>query len=96
MERRLPRVKRRIFEAIDRRPGITADELMSVVYADDPNGGPDSRKCIHVHVAQLNRRLAREGMTIRGHVTDGYRIQRCRSFNLERQASGGARGTALG
>jgi hypothetical protein len=95
MERRLPRVKRRIFAAIDRRPGISADELMNVVYADDPNGGPDSRKCVHVHIHQFNKRLAREGMTIKGHTTDGYKILRFKSVDLERPASGGPCGTAL-
>lgn len=74
--KRLPRVKRRIFEVISACPGITAAELTSRVYEDDPNGGPESIKCVHVHVHALNKRLAAEGLRIRGHVTDGYRIER--------------------
>jgi hypothetical protein len=30
----------------------------------------------------MNRRLAREGMAIKGHVTDGYRILRYRSVEM--------------
>ena len=81
-ELRWPRVKRRIFEAIQKRPGITARELTALVYEDDPNGGPESTKCVHVHINHMNRRLAREGMAIKGHVTDGYRILRYRSVEM--------------
>src|SRR5262249_34346381 len=43
----LPPVKRRILDAVKRRPGITAEDLRALVWADDPNGGPENRKAIH-------------------------------------------------
>jgi hypothetical protein len=61
----LPPVKRRILDAVQRRPGITAEDLRTVVWADDPNGGPENRKAIHVHVHQLNKRLAPLGFVVR-------------------------------
>jgi hypothetical protein len=77
---RWPRVKARIWDVVQRRPGISAEELVDAVYGADPNGGPDSgRKAIHVHVNHMNRRLMREGMSIKGHVTYGYKILRYRS-----------------
>jgi hypothetical protein len=74
---RLPPTKRRIFEAVQRRPGISADELRAAVWADDPNGGPEDRKVIHVHVHQLNRLLAPLGIRVRAPfgAGAGYRIQ---------------------
>jgi hypothetical protein len=76
-------VKARIWDVLQRRPGISAADLVDAVYAEDPNGGPDTgRKTIHVHVSHMNRRLMREGMTIKGHVTDGYRILRYRSVDM--------------
>jgi hypothetical protein len=78
-EIRWPRVKARIWDVLQRRPGISAADLVDAVYAGDPSGGPDTgRKTIHVHVNHMNRRLMREGMAIKGHVTDGYRILRYR------------------
>jgi hypothetical protein len=53
----LPPVKKRIFATVRRRPGISAEELRCVVWADDPNGGPENLKTLHVHIHQLNRML---------------------------------------
>jgi hypothetical protein len=71
----LPPVKKRLLEIVRRRPGITAEELRSLVWAEDPNGGPEDRKCLHVHVHQLNRLLAPLGLVIRGSVSGGYRMR---------------------
>jgi DNA-binding response OmpR family regulator len=70
----LPPIKQRIFEAVRRRPGISAEELRGVVWADDPNGGPEDRKVLHVHVSQLNHRLAAYGIMVRSQ-GGGYRIR---------------------
>jgi hypothetical protein len=71
----LPHVKRRIFDLVNQRPGISAERLCELVWADDPSGGPESgRKAIHVHVNQLNRRLASFGIAVRGSLTAGYRL----------------------
>jgi hypothetical protein len=71
----LPRVKTRIFDLIRRRPGISAETLAALVWAEDPNGGRD-RKTIYVHISQLNHRwLAKHGVQIRGSCSAGYHVQ---------------------
>jgi hypothetical protein len=72
---RLPPIKRRIFEAVQRRPDISAEELRCIVWADDPNGGPEDLKCLHVHVAQLNALLRPLGLMVRSQ-GGGYRVRR--------------------
>jgi hypothetical protein len=61
----LPPIKRRILEAVRRHPGISAEDLRALVWADDPNGGPENRKVLHVHVYQLNRLLIPLGIVVR-------------------------------
>jgi hypothetical protein len=71
----LPHIKQRIYELVSQHPGISAEHLCELVWADDPSGGPESgRKTIHVHVNQLNRRLAPFGIAVRGSLTAGYRL----------------------
>jgi hypothetical protein len=71
---RLPPIKQRIFEAVQRHPDICAEELRRLVWADDPNGGPEDRKCLHVHVAQLNNFLRPLGIMVRAQ-GGGYRVR---------------------
>lgn len=73
----LPPVKRRILEAVRRRPGISAEDLRTAVWADDPGGGPEDRKVLHVHVHQLNKLLAPFGVAVRAPkgAGAGYRIR---------------------
>ena len=75
---RLPRVKRRILNAVRRCPGIDAERLRGVVWADDLDGGPENLKTIHVHVYQLNRLLAPHGIIVRAPfgAGAGYRVLR--------------------
>jgi hypothetical protein len=70
----LPPVKRRIYDIVSRHPGISAERLRELVWIDDPAGGPEDRKVLHVHVHQLNRRLAPFGIAVRGSLTAGYRL----------------------
>jgi hypothetical protein len=71
----LSRIKARILAAVKRRPGISAEELRSIVW-DDPSGGPECRHTIFVHISQLNRVLALYGLTIRFESSSGgYRIR---------------------
>jgi hypothetical protein len=74
---RLPPIKRRILEAVQRRPDISAEDLRAIVWADDPNGGPEDRKALHVHVHQLNRLLAPCGIVVRAPfgAGAGYRVR---------------------
>lgn len=71
----LPRVKRKIFEAIKHRPGIDAETLRAVVW-NGADGGPENRATLHSHISQLNRKwLTPRGLIIKGHPTDGYRVR---------------------
>jgi len=70
----LPPTKKRIFDAVSRHPGIDAETLRSRVWAADPNGGPEDRKVLHVHIHQLNRVLQSHGLRVRGSHSDGYRV----------------------
>jgi len=69
----LPPTKQRILDTVRRRPGVTAEELREIVWADDPAGGPEDRKVLYVHVHQLNRLIAPLGVAVRGG-TGGYRV----------------------
>jgi hypothetical protein len=65
--------QQRIFDIVKRCPGISAEELRSLVW-DDPSGGPECRHTIFVHISQLNRALALHGLTMRSE-GGGYRIR---------------------
>src|SRR3954467_4792875 len=71
----LPPIKRRIYDIVNRHHGISAERLRELVWSDDPAGGPEDRKVLHVHVWQLNRLLAPHGVEVRGSVSSGYRVQ---------------------
>ena len=71
---RLPPIKQRILEAVRRRPDISAEELSITVWAEDPTGGPEDRKVLHVHVSQLNHLLAPHGIMVRSQ-GGGYRVR---------------------
>jgi len=62
----LPPIKRRIFDAVRRHPGIDAEALRGQVWATNPNGGPENPKVIHVHIHQLNRLLQPQRIRVRG------------------------------
>jgi hypothetical protein len=42
----LPPTKARILELVRHRPGIGAETLRALIWADDPNGGPEDHKVI--------------------------------------------------
>ena len=75
----LPPTKQRIYEIIRKHPGISAEQLRDAVWWDRPDGGPESRHALYVHVAQLNARLKPFGIVVRAPRggTEGYRIQKC-------------------
>jgi hypothetical protein len=74
---RLPPIKARILDAVQRHPGISAERLRGIVWQADPNGGPEDRKVLHVHVSQLNSRLAPFGVMVRAPkgAGAGYRVR---------------------
>jgi hypothetical protein len=55
------------------RPGLDSHALRDFVWANDPNGGPEDPKNLHVQISQMNRLRAR-GMRIRGSRSNGYRL----------------------
>jgi DNA-binding response OmpR family regulator len=72
----LPPLKARILDLVQRNPGVSAEVLRGLVWADDPNGGPEDRKVLHVHINQANRVLAAHGLRIRGSRSFGYRLEK--------------------
>lgn len=59
-------VRQRIVDIIARHPdGITRQDLMGLVYADDPNGGPEHPRIITVLINRANRQLAGQGYVIK-------------------------------
>jgi hypothetical protein len=70
----LPPIKQRIYDIVSQRPGISAERLRELVWTG-PDGGPENRKCLHVHISQLNGRLAPFGITIRGSTSRGYEVR---------------------
>src|SRR5262249_7305470 len=69
----LPPIKRRILAVVNKRPGITAEQLRGIVWAHDSAGGPETFKVIQVHIWQLNNLLAPLGIAVRGG-SNGYRL----------------------
>lgn len=58
-------IKRRIYEYLkQRKEGADTQEIMCFAYMHDPNGGPEWRNIISVHVAQMNKTLAGIGKKI--------------------------------
>jgi hypothetical protein len=68
----LPPIKQGILEMMRCRPGIDSENLRALVWADDPEGGPESWQCLYVHVWQLNRLLSPHGIIVRGSRSCGY------------------------
>lgn len=71
-------VAQRIFDALTERPyGLRARQLADIVYADDPEGGPNwAETGIVVRIRHMNRRWEQHGIGLRirsrGHW--GYQI----------------------
>jgi len=89
----LPPIKKCILDAVRRRPRITAEQLRGIVWAHDPAGGPENFKTVHVHINQLNKRLAPLGVAVRGG-SNGYRLISTREVSCipqERAQLGGVR-----
>ena len=72
---RLSRIRAAIFDAMWRNRGkrvLTLQQMMDTVYADDPNGGPESDNIISVQVNQMKKLLAPFGLSISGY--KGYSL----------------------
>lgn len=76
---RLPKVQLAIFEAIRKagKHGIARARVREVVYADDPEGGPEFDNVISVHVQRINKALNPAGLKIqssRGRGNSCYKL----------------------
>lgn len=72
----IPRVQAKVFDALwkarSRFVGISQDEMRSIIYSDDPSGGPASRTVVSVHVMNLRKTLQPFGLTVRPYT--GYML----------------------
>ena len=58
-------IQQRIFDLVRQHPGcLTAERLRGLVW-DGPDGGPETRQTIFVHIAGLNRRLTPLHISVR-------------------------------
>ncbi len=65
----LPRLRQRIYDFVARHPhGATVDDIVSYVYADDPDGGPENAAvCIRTQIYFINSKVLRPmGLQIKG------------------------------
>jgi len=59
--------RQRLFDYIFAHSGgATSNQLMNLIYADDPDGGPENPNVISVMVSQINKKLKPLGYAIRG------------------------------
>ena len=57
-------VKKRIYDFIAKHPeGVSRDQILDAVYADDPDGGP-TPQAVSVHIFLMRRVLNPLGLTI--------------------------------
>ena len=58
-------IKKRIYEYLAAHPeGVTRQQILDRVWADDPDGGPEFANVVSVHVKHMRPILEREGLTI--------------------------------
>lgn len=58
-------VKQRIYDFIAKHPeGVTRDQILGSVWADDINGGPEFGNIVSVHVEKMRPVLKQHGLTI--------------------------------
>jgi hypothetical protein len=58
-------IQEKIFAAVRRRPGLLSAEQLREIVWDGPDGGPESRNTLFVHLAGLNQRLAALHIVVR-------------------------------
>jgi hypothetical protein len=75
----LPKYQRRLYEVLlsAGSAGLDSASIYARIYADDPNGGPQSFSAIGANARQLNVKLARIGLGVQGpRDNHGYRLVR--------------------
>jgi hypothetical protein len=69
---RLTKLKARIFDLIEDRPGITNKELCALLY---PSVNNDTLTTTRAHIGQIREMLIGSGVTIIGKPGYGYRVE---------------------
>lgn len=57
-------IKERIWQALREHGPLDRNQLMAIVYADHPDGGPSSYNTLNSHINQMREQLAPEGLGI--------------------------------
>jgi len=58
-------VRKKIIEIISNHPeGLMRQQLFQLVYADDPDGGPNNENVISVHIRFINKEIEPQGWKI--------------------------------
>jgi hypothetical protein len=70
----LTKIQQKIFDAVKRRPGLLSAEQLREIVWDGPDGGPESRNTLFVHLAGLNQRLTALHIVVRSEAGK-YRIR---------------------
>ena len=70
-------VSQRLYDIVAKHPeGVRREQIADYVYAEDPNGGPDSPAAIRALIWRMNIRLKVDHLAIRGVMGRGsyYRL----------------------
>jgi len=62
-------------EILEVERGAPLLEHRVLIWAEDPAGGPENTKVLHVHIHQLNQLLAERGIAVRGSHSGGYHVR---------------------
>ena len=76
-------MERRVFKTINASAGISVNEIVSEVYSDRADGGPETaRECINTTIQRLNRKISARGRVVKASNTRGkgsvYRVEAIR------------------
>jgi hypothetical protein len=70
-------VSQRLYDFVAKRPqGVTRNEIADAIYAEDPNGGPDSEGAVKALIWRMNITLRAHKLKIRSSMGRGsvYRL----------------------
>lgn len=68
IEQTLTPMQRRMYDMVQKAGtvGLSSEAIITRLYAHDPDGGPESRNIVHVVARQMNKRLEKFGIEMRG------------------------------
>lgn len=80
--------RQQVFDYVARHPGCSREDIVRAVYADDPNGGPESFTVISTMVWFINRQLEPHNLRIMGTGGPGSTYA-LKPFRISGRAQGG-------